>query len=591
MPQKTKRRPHSNATLTRRVIPYYKKYLGVLLLDLFCASLTTVCELVLPLIVRYLTDLGINRLEALTIQTILAVGGFYILLRVIDAAANYYMASIGHIMGARIETDMRRDLFAHLQKLSYNYYDNAKIGQIMARITSDLFDVTEFAHHCPETFFIAGLKVAVSFSILASVNLWLTLIIFATLPPMLLFAIYYNRKMRRAFKESRNQIGELNAQVEDSLLGVRVVKSFANEGVEEEKFAEGNSGFLKIKRRQYHYMAGFQTTSRACNGLMYITVVVAGALFMYYRKITPSDYMAYLLYVSTLMTSISEIIQFTEQFQRGMTGIERFIEILDAPIDIYDAPDARELVDVRGNITFDGVRFRYPGTREDVFSHIDLQVKAGENVALVGPSGSGKTTLCSLIPRFYEVTAGRILVDGADIKTLTLHSLRSNIGVVQQDVYLFSGTVYENIEYGRPGASKEEIVKAARQAGAHAFIEQLPDGYDTYVGERGVKLSGGQKQRISIARVFLKNPPILILDEATSALDNESERVVQQSLEELTKGRTTFTIAHRLTTIQNASLILVLTEEGIVERGTHDELLARRGVYWQLYNAHQSLME
>ena len=569
--------------LIRRFIPYFKKYWWILALDLFCAALTTVCELVLPLIVRFITDTGANNLQALTVQVILSVGALYLVLRIIDMVANYFMASVGHVMGARIETDMRRDLFGHLQKLPYSYYDNTKIGQIMARITSDLFDVTEFAHHCPEEFFIAGLKITVSFAILASFNFWLTLIIFSILPLMLVCSMYFNRKMRRAFKASRVQIGELNSQVEDSLLGVRVVKSFANEGIEEQKFEEGNQGFLRIKKVMYRYMAGFQSTTRIYDGIMYITVVVAGALFMIYGKITPADLMAYLLYVTTLLTSIRRIVEFTEQFQRGMTGIERFLEIMDAPVDITDAPDAKVLKNVRGDIRFEHVSFRYQDDKEDVLHDINLHVSPGENVALVGPSGGGKTTLCNLIRRFYEVMEGRILVDGQDIRTLTQASLRAQIGVVQQEVYLFSGSVFENIAYGRPGASRGEVVEAAKLAGAHGFISDLTEGYDTYVGERGVKLSGGQKQRISIARAFLKNPPILILDEATSALDNESERIVQQSLESLAKGRTTFTIAHRLSTIRHADTILVLTGDGIAERGSHEQLMERHGLYYQLY--------
>ncbi len=569
--------------LLKRFIPYFKKYRWILALDLFCAALTTVCELVLPLIVRYLTDMGMNDIENLTVRIILTIGGFYVILRLIDVAANYFMANVGHIMGAKIETDMRKDLFSHLQELSYSYYDNAKIGQIMARITSDLFDITEFAHHCPEEYFIAALKIGVAFIILANTNIALTLIIFSLIPIMLLSAMSFNSKMRRAFKKSRNQIGELNAQVEDSLLGVRVVKSFANEGVEEEKFRQGNEGFLNIKKEAYRYMAGFQSTIRFFDGIMYIAVVVVGAIFMVYGKIGAPDLVAYLLYVTMLLASIRRIVEFTEQFQRGMTGIERFIEIMDAPIEVDDTENAVPIGNVKGEIKFDMVSFRYSDNNKDVLSNIDLTVKAGENVALVGPSGSGKTTLCNLIPRFYDVSQGRILIDGKDIKDVTIKSLRSQIGTVQQDVYLFSGSVFENIAYGRPGASKEDVIQAAKDAGAHEFIRELSEGYNTYVGERGVKLSGGQKQRISIARVFLKNPPILILDEATSALDNESELIVRKSLERLAAGRTTFTIAHRLTTIKNASIILVLTEKGIEEQGSHEELLAKGGTYSHLY--------
>ena len=573
---------HSNVHLIRRFAPYFRKYKGILALDLFCAALTTVCELVLPLIVRYITSMGMNDPQGLTVKIILMLGGIYMVLRIIDVFANYYMANIGHMMGARIETDMRRDFFAHLQDLSYSFYDNTKIGQIMARITSDLFDVTEFAHHCPEEYFIAGLKIVVSFLILSQTNVWLALIIFAILPVMLYCAMYFNDKMRRAFKKSRNQIGELNAQVEDSLLGVRVVKSFANEDVEEKKFEEGNNGFLTIKQEVYKYMAGFQSTTRLFDGIMYIAVVVAGALFMIRGLITPADLVAYLLYVTMLLAAIRRIVEFTEQFQRGMTGIERFIEVMDVPVEVDDAEDAWDLGPVKGDIEFEGVSFEYEEGKGQILSNISIHVKPGENVALVGPSGGGKTTFCNLIPRFYDVSAGRILVDGYDIKDVTIRSLRSQIGMVQQDVYLFSGSVYENIEYGRPGASKEEIIEAAKLAGAHEFIAGLDQGYDTYVGERGVKLSGGQKQRISIARVFLKNPPILILDEATSALDTESERLVQRSLEKLAKGRTTFTIAHRLSTIRGASLILVLTEDGIVEQGSHEELMEKKGVYYGL---------
>lgn len=575
--------------LLRRFMPYFKKYKWVLLFDLFCASLTTLCELALPLMVRYLTGIAGSDLSLLTASLILRVGGLYILLRIIDASANYFMQGTGHIMGARIETDMRRDLFTHLQRLSFSFFDTTKTGQIMARITSDLFDVTEFSHHCPEEYFIAFIKITASFAILAQMDFWLTLLIFAILPVMLLCSMRFNRKMRRAFKKSRTQIGEINAQVEDSLLGVRVVKSFANEAVEEEKFRGGNHDFLEIKKEQYRYMAAFNSTTRLFDGIMYVAVLVAGSFFMMYRRITVPDLMAYLLYVTTLLASVRRIIEFTEQFQRGMTGIERFLEVMDAPVEIADAPGARVLEGVRGDITFDQVCFHYPDDDADVLRNICLEVKAGESVALVGPSGGGKTTLCSLIPRFYDVTEGRVLIDGQDVRELTLESLRSQIGVVQQDVYLFAGTVAENIAYGMPGASPAQIEEAAKMAGAHDFICAFPDGYETYVGERGVRLSGGQKQRISIARVFLKNPPILILDEATSALDNESERIVQQSLERLSQGRTTFIIAHRLTTIRNARHILVLTEDGIAEQGTHLELMKKGGIYQRLYSMYTDI--
>ncbi len=576
--------------LIKRFVPYFKPYIWILILDLICASLTTVCELVFPMLVRYITDTGINNIAALTAGTIIRIGVFYLILRIIDAAANFYMADTGHIMGAKIETDMRRDLFNHLETLSHSFYSNHKIGQLMSRITSDLFDVTEFAHHCPEEFFICGLKILVSFIILCGINIPLTLIIFIIMPLIFWFVKFFNSKMRRAFKRQREQIGEINAQVEDTLLGIRVVKSFANEEIEAEKFEQGNEKFLDTKKVGYFYMAGFHTSNRFFEGIMYITVVVAGSLFMIKGSVSPADLTAYLLYVSTLLASLRTIIQFTEQFQRGMTGIERFIEIMDTETDICEVPDAKDIQNVSGNIKFENVSFHYSDdVNTEVLSNINLDIKTGESVALVGPSGGGKTTLCNLIPRFYDATEGRILIDGQDIKEVTLSSLRNTVGTVQQDVYLFSGTVYENISYGLPGASNDDVINAAKQAGAHEFISALPDGYNTYVGERGVKLSGGQKQRISIARVFLKNPPILILDEATSALDNESEKIVQDSLEKLSKGRTVFTIAHRLTTIKNASLILVLTENGIEEQGTHKELLEKKGLYYNLYSMYSDL--
>ncbi len=570
----------------RRFLPYYKKYIWVLIFDLFCASMTTVCELVLPMLVRYITDIGINDLSALTLEIILTCGLLYMVLRIIDAAANFFMASMGHIMGSRMETQMRAELFGHLQKLSFSYFDNTKIGQIMSRITSDLFDVTEFAHHGPEEIFIASIKIIASFAILASINLILTIIIFSAIPLMIIAAAIFNRKMRGQFRRQRRQIGEINAQVEDSLLGVRVVKSFANEHIEEEKFEKGNEEFLNIKKKSYYYMGGFDATNRILNGLMNILVLVVGAIFMMNGQIQPADLVAYMMYVGTLIMSVRTLVQFTEQFQRGITGIERFFQIMDADVEIFDEPGSVELKVTAGNIRLENVSFSYSDDGIDILNQINLDVKAGENVALVGPSGGGKTTLCNLIPRFYDVTSGRILIDNQDIKSVTLKSLRSQIGFVQQDVYLFSGSIVENIEYGKPGASREEIIEAAKLAGAHDFIMNLKDGYDTYVGERGVKLSGGQKQRISIARAFLKNPPIMILDEATSALDNESEKIVQASLDKLAKGRTTFTIAHRLTTIRNASVILVLTDNGIEEKGTHAELMAKRGIYYNLYESY-----
>ena len=577
-------RTMKTSELVRRFLPYFRPYRGMLALDLFCAMLTTLCDLVLPMIVRSITGLASSSAAALTVAYVLKVGGVYVLLRLVDTVANYIMVARGHVMGTYIERDMRHALFEHLQEMGFAYYSNAKVGQIMARITSDLFDVTEFAHHCPEEFLIAAIKITVPFVILLGINPVLTLIIFLMLPIMLVLARHFNKKMRAAFKESRHQVGEINAQVEDSLLGIRVVKSFANEPMEIDKFDRGNEEFVRIGRRKYRYMAGYNTTTRSFDGIMYIVVVIVGALFIIDGKITAADYMAYLLYISTLLTSIRRVVDYAEQFQRGMTGIERFCEIMDVQPDVNDAPGAKELTGVKGDVTFDHVSFHYNDNDRTVLADINETVKAGDKIALVGPSGGGKTTFCNLIPRFYDVSGGRILIDGQDIAQLTQRSLRENIGMVQQEVYMFSGTIYENIAYGLPGATQEQVETAAKQAGADGFIRELPDGYDTYVGERGVKLSGGQKQRISIARVFLKNPPILILDEATSALDNESERLVQDSLEKLSKGRTTFTIAHRLTTIRGATSIWVLTQDGIVEKGTHQELMAKKGKYYELYS-------
>ena len=580
-----KHKKMKTSVLLKRFIPYYGKYKGIMVMDLFCAALTTVCELVLPLILRYITDIGMRNLASLTVKTVVTIGMLYFVLRIIDGMASFYMAYIGHVMGASIETDMREDAFRHLQKLSDNYFNNTKIGQIMSRITSDLFDVTEFAHHCPEEFFIALLKGVVSFLILARVNVLLTVIIFILIPVMAISCTYFNLQVRKAFKKQRNHIGELNARIEDSLLGNKVVRAFANENVEIQKFDKDNQEFLKIKRHTYKYMAAFQNTIRIFDGLMYVVVIVAGGIFMIKGLIAPADLVAYTMYVTTLLTTIRRIIEFAEQFQRGMTGIERFAELMEAEIDIFDEEGAVPLENVKGEITFRNVSFEYPDDHTPVLSQINLTIKPGEKVALVGPSGGGKTTLCSLIPRFYDPTEGEILLDGQNIKNVTLKSLRSNIGVVQQDVYLFSGTVYENIAYGKTDATREEVIQAAKMAGAHEFIMELKDGYDTYVGERGVKLSGGQKQRISIARVMVRSPKLVILDEATASLDNESEHLVAESLDKLAAGRTTITIAHRLTTIHGADRILVLSGNHIVEEGNHETLMEKQGIYYQLYTS------
>lgn len=576
-------RNYSTGSLAKRFIPYFKPYTKTLVTDLFCAALTTVCEIILPMIIRKITNTALADVALLSVRMVSGMALLYLVLRIIDCFANFYMADMGHVMGAKIETDMRRDAYAHLQKLSVSFYNNTKVGQIMGRLTSDLFDVTEFAHHFPEELFVAALKITASFIILARISLSLTLMVFAFLPVMLVVCKILNRRMKKVFSAQRHRIGELNAAIEDSLLGQKVVKAFTNEPLEEEKFEDGNSEFLRIKTHSYKIMALFQTSTRAFDGLMYFAVILGGGMFLLHGKILPGDMVAYVMYVSTLITTIRKIIEFTEQFQRGMTGIERFFEIIDSDIEIFDEDDAEPISELNGKIVFENVSFEYPDDHNEVFRNLSMSVSAGENVAIVGPSGGGKTTLCNLIPRFYDISEGKITIDGKDIKKITLKSLRDCIGIVQQDVYLFSGTVYENIAYGKPSASKEEVIAAAKRAGADEFIEKLPNGYDTYVGERGVKLSGGQKQRISIARVFLKNPSVIILDEATSALDNESEYEVAKSLAELSKGRTTVTVAHRLSSIRNADRILVLTNDGIAEEGNHDELMNKKGIYYKFY--------
>ena len=573
-------KPMSTKYLLKRFYPYFKPYWHILVFDLLCASLTSVCDLVLPVIVRYITNTVTTTPSDLTVGLVVRITVLYIALRIIDVAANYYMQNRGHIMGAQIEKDMRKDLFAKFQELSYGYYNSNKTGQLISRITTDLFDITEFAHHCPEEYFIAAVKIVVAFTVLIQVNVPLTLLLFALIPLMLVCAMKFRVRMRNAFKWQRSELGEINSHVEDSLLGIR---------------EEGNERFLTTKKVGYRNMAGFRGVTRLFDGLMYISIVFFGSLALIRGLITAGDFIAYLMYVAVLLESVRRVVEFTEQFQRGITGIERFVEIMDTEIEIEDAPGAVDMPeDVRGDIEFRDVSFAYEAGRDadghstpagtQVLSHINVSIASGENVAVVGPSGAGKTTFCNLIPRFYDVSGGAVLIDGRDIREYKVRSLRTKIGMMQQDVYLFSDTVAGNIEYGRPGATREEIIEAAKLAGADEFINDLSDGYDTYVGERGARLSGGQKQRISIARVFLKNPPVLILDEATSSLDNESERYVQESLAELAKGRTTITIAHRLSTVKNADRIVVLTEDGIAEEGSHDDLLKKGGIYADMYN-------
>lgn len=570
----------------KKMISYYKPYLHIFWADMFFATLSAGVALVIPLVVRYVTSTLIYyEADVILHQMVYIAIGLFALLAV-DCYSRFFIGNYGHVMGAKMEYDMRQEIFEHMQKLSFSFYDDAKVGQLMSRITSDLFDITELLHHGPENIILSVLKIAGAFVILMNINGWLVLAAFIVLPFMFVFAFLLNKKMRGAFKRNREKIAEINAQIEDNLSGIRVVKSFANEDIEAEKFKIGNDGFLAAKKNSYHYMGSFQAGVGVFTTLIQVNVILVGGILIACQKVDISDLITFLLYIGVFTDPIRTLVDFTEQFQNGYTGFERFREIMNIQPDIEDAKDAVVLPHVKGDITFENVSFQYQENQENVLNHINLQVPAGAYMALVGSSGAGKTTLCSLIPRFYDVTDGRILVDGQDIRKVTLKSLRDQIGMVQQDVYLFAGTIMENIRYGKPDATEAEVIEAAKNANAHEFIMSFPDGYETDIGQRGIKLSGGQKQRLSIARVFLKNPPILIFDEATSALDNESEKVVQDSLEKLAKNRTTFVIAHRLTTIQNAEKILVLTEEGIAESGTHEELLRKGGVYEKLYHMH-----
>lgn len=570
----------------KKMMGYYKPYLKMFWADMFFATLSAAVALTIPLVVRYVTSTLIYLPADEIIRQITYIGIGLVVLLAIDCYSRFFIGNYGHVMGAKMEYDMRAELFGHMQKLSFSFYDDAKVGQLMSRITSDLFDITELLHHGPENIILSVLKITGAFVILVSINGWLALAAFAVLPFMFAFALILNKKMRRAFRANRVKIADINAQIEDNLSGIRVVKSFANEDIENEKFRVGNDGFLAAKKNSYHYMGSFQAGVGVFTTMIQVSVILVGTVLIAHGRVDMTDLVTFLLYIGVFTDPIRTLVDFTEQFQNGYTGFERFQEIMNIRPDIEDAPDATPIGMVKGEIEFDNVSFQYKDNQENVLNHINLKVPAGAYMALVGSSGAGKTTLCSLIPRFYDVTGGRIMIDGKDIRSVTLKSLRDQIGMVQQDVYLFAGTIFENIQYGKPGATREEVIEAAKNANAHEFIMAFPDGYDTDIGQRGIKLSGGQKQRLSIARVFLKNPPILIFDEATSALDNESEKVVQDSLEKLAKNRTTFVIAHRLTTIQNAEKILVLTEDGIAESGTHEELLAQGGLYEKLYHMH-----
>ncbi len=567
----------------KKLVSYYKPYKKIFIIDMFFAIMASAIALLIPLVVRYVTSTVIYYPKEQVINTMLIIGIAITVLILLQCYCNYYIANYGHVMGAKIEYDMRAEIFGHFQKLSYSFYDDQKVGQLMSRITSDLFDITELLHHGPENVTISIIKIIGALAILLSINIKLAFIAFALVPIMLVYAYFINKKMKKTFKINRIKISEINAQIEDNLSGIRVVKSFANEKIEEEKFKVGNDAFLDAKKNNYKYMGIYNSGLTAFTTMINLAVIVCGGIMITRSMVSVTDLITFLLYINIFTDPIKTLIDFTEQFQNGYSGYERFLQILSIEPEITDSSNAISVGKLDGNIRFCDVSFKYKDSSHRVLKHINLDINAGSYVALVGTSGAGKTTLCNLIPRFYEVTKGKITVDGIDIKNLKISELRNNIGIVQQDVYLFVGTVYDNIRYGKPDATREEVIKAAKEANAYDFIMSLPNGFDTDIGQRGVKLSGGQKQRISIARVFLKNPSILIFDEATSALDNESEMIVQQSMEKLAKNRTTIVIAHRLSTIRNAEKIIVLSEKGIEEEGTHDELIKYGGTYYDLY--------
>lgn len=568
----------------KKLVSYYKPYKKVFLADMFFAIMASFIALLIPLVVRYVTAKVIYMPAEQVVKTMIIIAIVVGILILFQCYCNYYIANYGHVMGAKIEYDMRAEIFGHFQKLSFSFYDDEKVGQLMSRITSDLFDITELLHHGPENVTISVIKIIGALAILLSINVRLALIAFLLVPFMLVYAYFFNKKMKQAFRVNRIKIAEINAQIEDNLSGIRVVKSFANEDLENKKFKVGNDAFLEAKKNNYKYMGGYNSGLTAFTTMINLLVIVSGGLMITKDMISVTDLVTFLLYINIFTDPIKTLIDFTEQFQNGYSGYERFLQILSIEPEIKDSENAVSISNVKGDIKLEDVSFKYNDSSHRVLKHINLEVKAGSYVALVGSSGAGKTTLCNLIPRFYEATSGKITIDGKDIKDIKLKDLRDNIGIVQQDVYLFVGTVYDNIRYGRPDATREEVIAAAKEANAYDFIMSLPNGFETDIGQRGIKLSGGQKQRISIARVFLKNPPILIFDEATSALDNESEKIVQESMEKLAKNRTTMVIAHRLSTIRNAEKILVLTDKGIEEQGTHKELMDKHGIYYDLYN-------
>ena len=568
----------------KRFIDYYAPYKAVFFIDLICAAAISIIDLAYPQILRTMTNTLFTRDSQAILSALPLIAAGLFVMYIVQSLCKYYVSYQGHMMGANMERDMRQQLFDHYEKLSFSYYSRNNSGQMMSKLVSDLFDIAEFAHHGPENLFISLVKIIGSFVFLFLINWRLALPLVVLVLCMFFFTVRQNTRMQETFMENRRKIGDVNSSLQDTLAGIRVVQSFANEDIEREKFRRSNQAFLRSKKDNYNCMGNFMAWNLFFQGMMYLVTLVFGGWLIAKGLMEPVDLAMYALYIGIFINPIQILVELIEMMQKGLTGFRRFLEVMDTAPEIKDPPDARELTDVKGRVCYEDVSFHYSDDDTPVLSHVSFEIPAGRSIALVGPSGSGKTTICSLLPRFYDVTGGRITIDGKDVRTLSLKSLRSQIGMVQQDVYLFSGTIRDNIAYGRPGASMDEIIEAARRANIHDFISELPDGYDTFVGERGARLSGGQKQRISIARVFLKNPPILILDEATSALDNESERWIQQSLEELSRDRTTITIAHRLSTIRNADEIIVITEDGIAERGTHESLLAKGGIYAHYYN-------